>query len=306
MGIYDRDYYHYSGHGREIRLSLPIGPNWRTSATAWLIGITVGVFFLQIILRKILHVPAEPHEPGLLACSPKHVVEGFQVWRVLTGAFCHSLRGLGHIFFNMLIVFFFGPRIERLYGRKDFVGFYLFAAVFGNLVYILWAYAVGDPTVPVIGASGVCIALVVLSALYFPQQLVIVLFIPVRLWALATFFVAVDLFRLLMGVETGTADQVHLAGAAFGFVFRYVDLRYSTFVTHFSRARLKRRVRRAFRERASDKEGPSDGVPRFTDDVERQRLDRILEKISRFGKESLTQEEIRFLNRMSEQYRGKR
>ena len=120
MGIYDREYYQ---EGRRFRLQFPLGPRWRTSAVAWIIGVTIGAYFVQLILEGA-------RLPPVLACIPSKVVEDFQAWRLLTAAFCHA--DLGHLFFNMLCVFFFGPQIEGLYGRRDFTVFYLTAAVAGN------------------------------------------------------------------------------------------------------------------------------------------------------------------------------
>ncbi len=51
MGIYDRDYFQEE---RRYRFGLPLGPGWRTSAVAWLIGITIGTYFLQLVLEVVL------------------------------------------------------------------------------------------------------------------------------------------------------------------------------------------------------------------------------------------------------------
>ena len=125
------------------------------------------------------------------------------------------------------------------------------------------------------------------------------------LWILGAFFVVKDLFGFLGGSAAGIAHEVHLAGAALGFVYRFVDLRLSTLTAWFDRFKLRRRAQRRWRNAPPIEPRSTEGVPRFLEDLENQRLDRILEKISRFGKESLTDEEVEFLDRMSDRYRGR-
>jgi hypothetical protein len=195
-----------------------------------------------------------------------------------------------------------------LYGRRDFVAFYCAVAVLANLVFCLVPYVAGGSTANgVNGASGCCMALLVLCALYFPHQMVIVFFVPVPLWILASFLVATDLFGFLRASPNDqVAYVVHLAGAGLGALHRFVDLRLGSLLARFQG--LRWRVRRGRRAAAPDREFrvPPDGIPRFVEDLENQKLDRLLEKVGRFGRESLTEEEEEFLNRMSQRYRGRR
>ncbi len=305
MGLYDRDYYHEE---RRFRLALPFGPNWQTSAVAWIIGITVGTYLLQLVLELIFPLVGGFGGPlqkdwraAVLECTPVDVVAKLQVWRLLTGAFCHA-DFFSHLFFNMLCVFFFGPQIERLYGKRDFVWMYLTVAVVGNLAFTGVAYATGKIHTSVVGASGCCYALIVLSAFYFPRQTVIFIFVPMPLWLLGVFLVLKDTVGALSPQADPTvAYVVHLTGAAMGVLYRFVDLRVSTLRARLARFRAGRRLRRVVREHPA----PSDGIPRFVEDVEQQRMDRLLDKIHHFGKESLSAEELEFLDRMSERYRRK-
>lgn len=294
MGIYDRDYYQSE---RQFRFRLPMGRRFGVSATAWLLGINVAVFFLQLAVGGLT---------DLLICSSADVIGRFQVWRLVTAAFCHAAPG--HLFWNMIALFFFGPLVERLWGRRDFVAFYLTAAVLGNLVFVAAGYAGPAAAADrmVLGASGAVVAVVILCAFFYPHQRVMLLFppIPLPLWALGVLYVAGDLWGMLDKHNvSNVAYSVHLTGAAVGTLFRFVDLRLSTLLGGLSRWLLRRRARRAFR--GVNPDGAGDGIPRFTGDVENQRLDRILEKISTFGRGSLSAEELEFLDRMSQRYRGR-
>jgi membrane associated rhomboid family serine protease len=297
MGLYDREYYR---EGVRVRLMNPLGPEWKTSAVTWLIAINVAVFFVQLILRRY-------DADEFLYCSPERVIGRGEVWRLLTAAFCHDTLDLGHIFMNMIVLMFFGPQIERLYGRRDFVAFYLTVAVVANLVFCAIPYLTGGSVHGwVLGASGCCMAIVVLTAFYFPNQIVIFIFIPLPLWLLGGFLVVYNLFGFLQaGPGARIAFVVHLAGMAMGALYRYVDLRLSTLLAHLGRIRIGARRRPARRDEPEFRV-PSDGIPRFVEDLEQQKLDRILEKISRFGRESLSDDDVAFLNRMSDRYRGQR
>lgn len=290
MGIYDRDYY----HDRQVRFVSPLGPEWRTSAVTWLIGINFAVFFLQLIVGDGL--------THFLACIPRHVVDGLEVWRPLTAAFCHSTALFSHILFNMLTLFFFGGPIERLYGRTNFIAFYVTVAIAANLVHVALAYSLStfSDLSTVYGASGCTVALVMLCVLYYPHRKVILFIFPMPLWLLGVLLVGGDLMGFFsMGGRSGTAHDVHLAGVALGVLYRFVDLRWTTLTGWLNKWRLRRRAKKAF----SHVVPPSPGYPRFTEDVENRRLDRILQKISQFGRTSLSREEEKFLEDMSHRYK---
>ena len=141
--------------------------------------------------------------------------------------------------------------------------------------------------------------------MYYPHQIIILFIFPLPLWLLATFFVLADILSFVQSRPGDhVAHVVHLAGAAVGALYRYVDLRLTTILGNFRQSQLRRSIRRA--QKRPERPAASDGIPRFIEDVENQRLDRILAKISELGKESLTEDEVEFLNRMSERYRGGR
>src|SRR5262249_40287491 len=81
------------------------------------------------------------------------VVYGGQVWRLLTHAFCHDRHGLWHIFFNMLCLYWFGGTLETMYGGREFLLFYLTAAVVAGLAFVGLDLHTGS-SVPGIGAVG--------------------------------------------------------------------------------------------------------------------------------------------------------
>ena len=74
-----------------------------------------GIFYLvtHVLFTDLAGVLA-----GYYPSSPQ-----FQPWQVITHMFMHA--GLGHLFFNMFALFMFGSQLERVWGPKRFLNYYL-------------------------------------------------------------------------------------------------------------------------------------------------------------------------------------
>src|SRR5437660_588800 len=105
MGVYDRDYYRNDPPGRTL---------WGGTAPVckWLIVANVAVFVLQLFT---LEAP-DRGVTGWLALYPGQVAEHWQLWRIVTYAFCHDTNEPMHILFNMIGLWLFGSQIESIYG----------------------------------------------------------------------------------------------------------------------------------------------------------------------------------------------
>ena len=66
--------------------------------------------------------------------------EGFKPWQLATHFFMHSRQSIGHIFFNMFAVVIFGTQLERVWGPKKFLGYYLICAFGAALLHMLVNY----------------------------------------------------------------------------------------------------------------------------------------------------------------------
>jgi membrane associated rhomboid family serine protease len=233
--------------------------------------------------------------------DPKKTVEKGQIWRLVTSAFCHERYALWHILFNMLLLYWFGQRLERMYGSTEFLLFYLSAAVCASLAYVALAYH-GGSKVPAIGASGAIMAVMMLYVIYYPfEQFLLFWLIPVPLWALLGVYVLYDLHPVLLALAgermfTGVAHASHLGGLAFGFAYWRFGWR------------LERLLDRVGLVTAARKAAPSRKpvilkyVPR--DDDLAERVDEVLKKISEQGTANLTDEDRDILIQASEKYRG--
>jgi membrane associated rhomboid family serine protease len=322
MGIYDREYYRREG----ASFLDPISSRGRVCL--WLVGVNIIVFVIQLVTRQRL-IPAElepfaselgyrfPLVPGpftaALILDPNKVLQG-EVWRLLTYAFLHSPDNILHIVFNMLFLVWFGTDVEDLYGPREFLAFYLTSAVAGGGFYVLSQTTIGNPA-PALGASGAVTAVLVLCAFHFPSRVILLFFVlPVPIWAFVVFQVAQDVFGFLGGGGGGTvAFAVHLGGAAFALVYYKLQLRIMNLWPNVgawqqSRSRPPLRV---YREEAPISPPPVSlaSPPPAGDEHDEYleaKLDAVLEKMKRLGRDSLTESEQQILMRASELYKKRR
>jgi len=232
--------------------------------------------------------------------NPKKTVEQGQIWRLVTSAFCHDRYGLWHILFNMLLLCWFGQRLERMYGSREFLMFYLVATVVASLAYVALAYY-GGSKAPAIGASGAIMAVMMLYVIHYPfEQFLLFWFIPVPLWVLLSLYLLYDLHPVLLALAgdrmfTGVAHACHLGGLAFGFVYWRFGMRLEGLLFHVPQV--------ARRSRSTPFRQPV-VLPFPRGDASPDRVDDVLRKISEQGKDSLTEEELDILIQASEKYRG--
>jgi membrane associated rhomboid family serine protease len=325
MGIYDREYYR-----RE-------GPSYLGSITQrgrvckWLVGINVLLFIAQLVTQASPD-PQFPRfivdEDGVRVVKPVHrfsvtdalkmdaegVLHG-EIWRLLTYAFLHDPDHILHIVFNMLVLWWFGTEIESIYGSREFLAYYLTAAVIGGITFELtWRAGLSGPYA--LGASGAVIAVLVLFALHYPRHIVYLIVLPVPVWAVVVIQVVNDfsgllfgtnLYELMLGRTGRIAVTVHLAGAAFALLYYKSGIRLMNFVPSLrGLRRLRRNPRlRVYREEPRPPVAANDSIPTSDEQLE-AKLDAVLEKVARYGQSSLTESERSLLLRASEVYRRRR
>ncbi|MBI3468101.1 MAG: rhomboid family intramembrane serine protease [Planctomycetes bacterium] len=303
MGIYDRDYYRRATHGSAWLTG-------RAPVVTWLVIINVAVFFLELAFpeRNLLFGDGDRlfalHTEGIdswLKLDPQRVGPGnWEVWRLVTYAFCHG--GPWHLIWNMLFLVWFGRELESMYGSREFLLFYLAGAVVAGLSHIGQCW-VADFWPSAIGASGAVASVVFLYTLYYPRQQIWLFWglFPIELRWLALIFIGLNLTGLLQG-EGGIAHAAHLGGAAYGVLYKVLDLRFSRlFGGRFSWPSM-RRLRRAMRQRPRVRVL----VPPQEDVLLDERVDEVLAKISREGYDSLSEEERRILEEASQHYKERR
>jgi len=149
--------------------------------------------------------------------------EYFQPYQLVTHMFMHG--GTGHLFFNMLSLFFLGPYVERYLGSQKFLILYLisgFVAMACHVGVDFFQFYNGTlgKIIPMVGASGAIYGVMVAFALLFPNVEMMLLFFPVPIKAkyLAIGFIIYDSFFAVTGSWSNIAHLAHLGGALAGFV----------------------------------------------------------------------------------------
>lgn len=196
-----------------------------TSAVKKIMIVTVVVWVLiQIILGNFLKINLS----NWFILYPNHVIEKFWIWQLVTYVFFHALSPL-HIFFNGLMLWFFGSELERHWGTRFFTTYYFTCGVGAALIYCtgvaVYAVISGDRyplSVPVMGASGALFGLLVAYGIVFSERIIYFMgLFPMKAKYFALIAAALDLSSLLTTGFSGTevAYLCHLGGALAGVLF---------------------------------------------------------------------------------------
>ena len=146
-----------------------------------------------------------------------HPQSPFMPWQLLTYGFLHG--NLTHIAFNMFGLWMFGQDLERLWGPKRFINYFLVCVVGAGVIQLLVAGFQGG-LYPTVGASGGLFGLLLAYGLTFPNRIVVPLFPPIPMRAI-TFVIVFGLLELYLGVSgnaPGIANFAHLGGMLVGFL----------------------------------------------------------------------------------------
>jgi len=218
----------------------------------------------------------------------------FRPWTIVTYMFLHG--SIGHLFFNMLGLFFFGPRLEARLGPKAFLWLYFLSGIGGALFQTVFATAA-----PMVGASGAIYGLLVAFAYYWPREKILVMFVlPMEIWLAVTLYVIYSLYAGMGNMAGGIAHFAHLGGGAFGFAF----LKW----WEWQKGSAKRSFMRKMRPDATPAGFVGDRVALARwkgisidslHELNRDEVVRLLEKAQKDGPSSLEDHEREFLDRMS-------
>lgn len=181
-----------------------------------LILANLAVFALQHLLGDVLQVwfalwPPQAAQLGFPAFRP---------WQLLTYGFMHDTRTIAHIFVNMFALFMFGPEIERLFGPKRYLIYYLLCVAGAALMHLIVVGIAHLPPLPTIGASGGVFGLLLAFGMAYPRRMIIPLFppIPMPAWLFVTLYGLLELYLGMTESAAGVAHFAHLGGMASGFV----------------------------------------------------------------------------------------
>lgn len=176
---------------------------------------------LVIIALNLLFFLATSISSGLifnLGLTPTLFLE--RPWTILTSIFVHS--GFGHIFGNMVTLFFFGRVLNQIVGQNKFLAVYFVGGLVGNAVFLVLGHfnLLGtSPMALVIGASGAVYAIAGALVVLMPNIRVNMWFVlPMPLWVVVLVFFV--LWSFIFG--QAVAWQAHMGGLGVGLIAGYI------------------------------------------------------------------------------------
>lgn len=182
----------------------------------------------------------------------------FHIYQLFTYMFAHG--GFSHIFFNMFALWMFGCIVERTWGAKKFLTYYIVcgvgAGLFQELAQFAQFYFIASEQLPhftlaqtmkvanasaaglnlwtTVGASGAVYGILLAFGMLYPEERIFIFPLPVPIKAkwFVMGYAAIELFMAYSSTGDGVAHLAHLGGMVFGFFLirywrRHPDIRYS-------------------------------------------------------------------------------
>ena len=221
----------------------------------------------------------------------------YKPWGIITSIFAHF--DLFHLFSNMLFLYFSGKFFEQIWSGKQLLITYRLGGIFGGIAEIAVQsifYSTENNGALVIGASGSIMAIFIAVAFHSPQtQLLLFGKFSIRLYFLAIFFLIQDIIGI--GTKDTTAHFAHIGGAIFG-ILSIVKMKFIPAKSPNSKGFFNQLFKSSKKKTVA---------PRFKSDeaynqekrAHQEKIDSILDKISKGGYESLNQSEKDFLFKQS-------
>ncbi|MGB3152666.1 MAG: rhomboid family intramembrane serine protease [Maribacter sp.] len=254
--------------------------------------------------------------PFLLGLSKNSIVQWFELpkdffdfllqpWSIVTYSFFHG--GFGHIFWNMLLIYFVGRIFLNLFDGRRFLNVYFLGVILGGLFFI-FGYNIFPAFFGVnaylIGASAGASAILIFICTYIPNQEVRLIFFNIKLWYIGAFVVLMDLVQLPYSGNAG-GHLAHLGGALLGYWYARqlvngtdIGVGFSKFldgIANLFKGRDKKTPLKTVYKNKSTKNSSTSINKDYDRQTHQKKIDAILDKISKSGYESLSKAEKDYL-----------
>lgn len=254
---------------------------------------------------------------GLVSFAPLEWAK--QPWSFFTYMFVHA--GLLHLAANSLALFVFGPAVEQRFGSTKFIAFYIgcglagavFTLLMAELHMVPWTETVDGVTVPfaIVGASAAIMGVAYAFARLLPDMPLIFLLLPIPIKAkwMIPLMASYDVIAMLARIPDHIAHSAHVGGllaAVLYFVLRDLARPPETIPIRPMRPRVPVAARGAVASQpaAAPRREPASAAGNTAGHTdETAEIDRVLDKISASGLDSLTPDERRFLDAISRRRR---
>lgn len=267
--------------------------------------------FILIAVNAAVWLLGRPFA-GALVLTPE-AVQHLELWRFITAAFTHF--DFWHLFFNMFGLWMFGSLSAPVLGWKNFLNLYLICGAFGN---VLWYVFNIDTPAVLLGASGAVVGVIMATAMMMPDIRVLLLFfpVPIKLKTMAVVYIILEVFQQSANTHSNIAYLAHIGGFIAGFLFMEIFLRreiaWSPLDLIFGKRpaspRMEefRRAQRPQKPSAPPRGWTVSSYQNYTKNgaVSSEEIDRILDKLSRTGVNSLSEAEMETLRKAREQMKS--
>jgi membrane associated rhomboid family serine protease len=263
-----------------------------------IILINVVCFTLPMVLNVLFflfNIPSSAYM-NWLQLSPNLGTFITRPWTLLSYSFIHS--GFFHLLWNMVLLFYAGRLLLNLFPDRIFINNYFLGIIAGGLIFI-GSYAFfpvfSGTYPPMIGASAGVMAVFIFICTYTPNQEFRFFFVNLKLKYLGLAFFFLDVIQIPYGNAGG--HLAHIGGAVLGFFYaRQLSIGrdigsgfQGVWQSIFAKKHLKTVYRAPQNKSAASKNsGESD---------HQNKIDSILDKISKSGYDSLSKEEKDYLFR---------
>lgn len=276
-----------------------------------LIMVNVGFFIVSLLVSILIKLGSPGFQIAHYYGASSNFMElVFKPWTIVTYMFAHSFSGIGHLFWNMIMLYFSGSYFVNKLGNKKLFSLYLAGGFAGYLLFVLGfnflpAFSlVSDGFL--IGASASVTAILVVIGVMYPNDEFKLMFIPqpIKLIYIVGFFILLDFIKIQANVGLEGANEggwlSHLGGAFFGFyyatrmkkgnnVLRRFEVFLGTILSlNFPKFFVKNKKSKLKVEKGGKQKKQSDTS---NNKLRKENITDILSKVKKSGYESLTRKE---------------
>ena len=257
-----------------------------------LIVINILCFVLPFFVRTLLYLFQVP----ILSLAEYFELSSdlstfiFRPWTLLTYGFLHG--SIGHILWNMLLLYYASQFFLNLFSTQRFINVYFMGILIGGVVFLI-SYALfpvfRDQYPTMVGASAGVMAVLIFCCTYMPYQEIRLLFFNVKLMHFGIGLVVLDVLQIPTGNAGG--HLAHIGGAALGYLYATQLTKGNDIGTGFERLWNALSSHGQSKPKMKPVYKAAKKTTSKTNLSEQEKIDRILDKISASGYDSLTKEE---------------
>jgi membrane associated rhomboid family serine protease len=251
-----------------------------------IIALNVAIFLTVNVVANLSHV-TNPLDYLALPVGGSQFL--FRFWTLFTFMFTHDQ--FWHLFWNMLLLYFLSQVFFIIFGQKKLLYVYVMSGVAGGAMGLLFPESFSQPHL--FGASSAILGVGAVMVIYTPDyrvNLFGVFAIPYKY-----LFLAIFVLNTIVDLSVNTGGKIsHMGGTAFGLIYAYYLKRGFDFLNFSFNFKKKSRLKVI-----SHNKSYSPPVERRETNDE-QKMDMLLDKISRSGYESLTKNEKEELFKLSQ------